>query len=81
MSARERLSESLQDALGASRVVELPGGRSRGPLDLLALAEQVRRLRGSRDQSELPATLISDEVFSGFSDPRDCLEAAELPWR
>lgn len=79
MTAHGRLSKSLQDGLGASRVIDLPGGPSRGPLDLLALAERIRQLRASSDESDAdrPTTLISDEVFSGFTDARDCLEAAQ----
>lgn len=45
--------EALAEALGASRVRSLPGLPSQGPLDLLELREDVRRLQAAGSPIEL----------------------------
>ncbi len=67
MTARRRNrpigDERIAQSLGSSKVAPLRGGRSRGPLDLLALrAEAQRRLQSSGGRPSDPAWDFSRQV-------------------
>lgn len=53
--------DRIRNALGSSRVVPLPGLPSQGPLDLLQLARELRRLQ---TQAKTPSVNLQDQKES-----------------